>query len=43
MDIIKFTFPKETGVVSFLQCHNMVDPNVIKLSNDYQPLEYMAL
>lgn len=30
------------GVVSFIQCHNMAEPNVIKLSNDEQHPEYWA-
>lgn len=32
----------DVGVVSFLQCHNMAEPNVIKLSNDEQHPEYLA-
>lgn len=33
----------ETGVVSFLQCHNMAEPMVKKLSNDEQHPDFMAL
>lgn len=34
---------RDAGVVSFLQCHYMAEPNVIKLSNDEQHPDYMAL
>lgn len=33
----------DTGVISFLQCHNMADLRVIKLSNDEQHPEYQAM
>lgn len=32
-----------TGVFSFLQCHNMAEPEVIKLSHDEQHPDYMMM
>ena len=33
----------ETGVVSFLQCHNLAEPKVIRLSNNEQHPDYMTM